>query len=160
MGLDQYLEARKYVGGWSFRPIDEQNTYEDTLAMVGLTKADLSPEASPTINVSVGVGYWRKANQVHAWFVQNVQGGEDNCGTYFVSKEQLLELVDTCKNVKIDHSKAGELLPVGEGFFFGHYEYDEWYFEQLDNTIEMLEKLLYNPKFASDDWDFYYHSSW
>jgi hypothetical protein len=160
MGLDQYLEARKYVGGWSFRPIDEQNTYEDTLALLGLTKADLDPDATPVAKVSVGVGYWRKANQVHAWFVQNVQNGEDDCGTYFVSREQLEELVDVCKNVKIDHSKAGELLPVGEGFFFGSYEYDEYYFGQIDNTIEMLEKILYNPKFAGDDWDFQYHSSW
>jgi hypothetical protein len=160
MGLDQYLEARKYVGGWSFRPIDEQNTYEDTLALLGLTKADIDPDASPVAIISVGIGYWRKANQVHNWFVNNVQNGEDDCKTYFVSREQLEELVDVCKNVKIDHSKAGELLPVGEGFFFGSYEYDEYYFGQIDNTIEMLEKILYNPKFAGDDWDFQYHSSW
>ena len=25
------------------------------------------------------VGYWRKANQIHNWFVENVQDGEDDC---------------------------------------------------------------------------------
>ena len=47
-----------------------------------------------------GVAYWRKANQIHNWFVLNVQNGEDDCGTYEVSEEQLQELLDTCIEVK------------------------------------------------------------
>lgn len=43
--------------------------------------------------------YWRKANQIHNWFVQNVQSGEDDCGMYLVSKEKLQELVDICKEI-------------------------------------------------------------
>ena len=27
------------------------------------------------------VGYWRKANAIHGWFVRNVQNGKDDCGT-------------------------------------------------------------------------------
>lgn len=43
--------------------------------------------------------YWRKANAIHKWFVDNVQYGEDDCGSYEVSVEQLKELRKTCKKV-------------------------------------------------------------
>lgn len=158
MGLDMYLEARKFVSGYNFEPIDEQNSYENLLDAVGLSKTDLSPEASPFIYLNVNVAYWRKVNAVHQWFVDNVQDGEDNCQTAHASREQLAELLDVCKQVKADHSKAEELLPPQGGFFFGGTELDEWYFEGVDNTIDQLTKILTNPKF--DGWDFQYHSSW
>ena len=50
------------------------------------------------------VGYWRKANHIHKWFVDNVQNGIDDCDTYKVTKEQLEELLDICKEV-VDNSK-------------------------------------------------------
>lgn len=43
--------------------------------------------------------YWRKANAIHKWFVRNVQSGNDDCGTYLVSKEILKELVDICQTI-------------------------------------------------------------
>ena len=33
-------------------------------------------------------GYWRKANQIHKWFVDNVQGGIDDCRPYPVSQSR------------------------------------------------------------------------
>jgi hypothetical protein len=46
------------------------------------------------------IGYWRKANQIHKWFVDNVQGGEDDCGYHDeVTKEVLENLLETCKKV-------------------------------------------------------------
>ena len=45
------------------------------------------------------VGYWRKANAIHKWFVDNVQNGEDDCGDYSVSKELLEELLNDCYTV-------------------------------------------------------------
>ena len=41
--------------------------------------------------------YWRKANAIHKWFVENVQEGVDDCGEYEVTVEQLTELRDLCK---------------------------------------------------------------
>ena len=35
------------------------------------------------------VGYWRKANAIHNWFVNNIQNGKDDCRRYEVSKENL-----------------------------------------------------------------------
>ncbi len=45
-------------------------------------------------------GYWRKANQIHKWFVDNVQDGNDDCKTYYVSTEDLEKLLNICKEVK------------------------------------------------------------
>ena len=46
------------------------------------------------------VGYWRKANQIHSWFVNNVQDGVDDCEYHHeVTKEILEELLSICKNV-------------------------------------------------------------
>lgn len=55
-------------------------------------------------NTAREVMYWRKANAIHKWFVDKVQGGEDDCKEYPVSSAQLIELRDTCKRV-LDGSK-------------------------------------------------------
>lgn len=43
---------------------------------------------------------WRKANQIHRWFVEKVQGGVDDCELYEVTEEQLEELLSICKEIK------------------------------------------------------------
>jgi hypothetical protein len=47
------------------------------------------------------------------------------------------------------------LLPSTSGFFFGNTEYDEWYYNDIQNTIEILEKAL-----EDKDGEYYYSSSW
>lgn len=44
---------------------------------------------------------WRKANQIHNWFVENVQDGQDDCGCYEVTKEQLETLIELCMKIKL-----------------------------------------------------------
>ena len=100
--------------------------------------------------------YWRKANQIHKWFVENVQNGIDNCAMYYVSKESLYKLKELCEKVLEDKELANLLLPTRNGFFFGSVEYDEWYFKDLEYTVEELNKLLKEEKY---DW-FKYQSSW
>ncbi len=65
--------------------------------------------------VEYEVMYWRKANQIHKWFVDNVQDGEDDCGRYLVSKTQLTELIKLCERVLENRSEAKELLPCTTG---------------------------------------------
>jgi len=55
-----------------------------------------------------------------------------------------------------DH--AERVLPTSAGFFFGSQEYDEWYWEDLQETADNLEELLNNKEALKDD--FYYQSSW
>ena len=89
------------------------------------------------------------------WFVKNTQDGEDDCKEYYVSREQLQTLVDTCKLVLKDKDSASELLPCQEGFFFGSTDYDEYYFGDLEETIKMIEPLI-----KEETGDFYYKASW
>ena len=157
MGLDMYLSARKYVSGYDFRPESEQEEYKKTLEAGGFTPDDLK-FGNPSAYVMVSVGYWRKANAIHNWFVEKVQGGVDECQVARVHREQLQELKDTCDAVLANATKAEELLPTQGGFFFGDTAYDEWYHEGVKHTSEMLGLILSNPKF--EDCDFEYQSSW
>lgn len=150
MGLDQYLYASKY----SSRLFDE-DTFEKLKSALGDDKKYLN-ENLPSISLKIKVGYWRKSNQIHKWFVNTCQKGNDDCGTYSIRREHLQSLKETCEQVLADKSKAVELLPVQEGFFFGSNEYNEYYFSDLSRTVETLNKCLK----MGDDWDFEYESSW
>ncbi len=132
---------------------------------------------------------WRKANQIHNWFVQNVQHGVDDCGLYIVAEEDLILLNEICKRV-LDSSQlvkgkiingytigengkvpiyengayikdpcvARELLPTTQGFFFGSYEYDEYYLRDVKNTYDITKKVLEETDFSKEI--ILYSSSW
>lgn len=108
--------------------------------------------------------YWRKANAIHSWFVTNVQDGEDECRPHYVSVEQLQSLVDTCKRVLENRERAGELLPPQSGFFFGSTDIDEYYFQDLQRTVDQLEPLIQfekdNAKTNKHYVSYEYQSSW
>lgn len=105
------------------------------------------------------VGYWRKANQIHNWFVEHVQDGVDDCCYHHeVTKEDLEELLDTCHEVLCNHDLAELRLPTQCGFFFGCTEYDEYYFDDLKNTIDIITKILETTDFDKEM--IYYVSSW
>jgi hypothetical protein len=73
-----------------------------------------------------------------------------------VGREKLQELLDLCRIVSIDKDKAEDLLPTASGFFFGNTEYDEWYYNDIQNTIKILEEALSDE--TADEFE--YHSSW
>lgn len=104
------------------------------------------------------IAYWRKANQIHRWFVENVQNGVDDCGRYEVTKEQITELLNVTNKVLNNPESAETLLPTQSGFFFGDTEYDRWYYKDLNSTKEQLEKALSETDFEHEI--VYYHSSW
>ena len=146
-----YLTAKRYVS--EYRDADKE--------LGEKTKTLGVPEQLGKVaNIVTDAAYWRKANQIHNWFVQNVQDGEDECRPHYVSVTNLRELLEACKEVLADHDKAEDLLPVQEGFFFGSYEYDDWYFEQIQDTVQQLECILSVPESELANWDFEYQSSW
>lgn len=161
MGLDMYLYVNKYVSRMDYANVDgsivaairpEFQAMTDLLGTDTLVRQDDWTGYS----VEVPVGYWRKANAIHGWIVLNCGDGEDNCQRIYVSRENAQELVDLCKEVIADPDKANELLPPHTGFFFGSYEIDEWYLNDLQQTIDIFEPLL-----ASDEADsIYYQASW
>lgn len=178
MGLDMYLKASLYTNKDYYKP--DLNAKLRKLIPEVLETNNLN-----TIELKVEVGYWRKANQIHKWFVNNVQDGEDSCLEYFVSRNQLLDLRNLCHTVinnsvleessedTTDYNKGGccekkppkkikdssvarNLLPSHPGFFFGSYEYNEYYIQDLKDTIDIIDRCLELP----DEYDFYYMASW
>lgn len=102
-------------------------------------------------NNGAEVAYWRKANQIHKWFEDHAANGNlENLEDYPITKENLIELKDTCEKVLSDHSLASKLLPRQEGFFFGGTEYDKWYFEDLKDTIKQIDDILEITDFEND----------
>lgn len=157
MGLDMYLSRRKYIGA----NYEHRNIHGEIKIFQG--EKEIPIDFNKVSEIREAVGYWRKANQIHSWFVENVQDGEDDCGSYLVEADKLRELLDLCKRVKEDPSKADELLPTQEGFFFGDTDYDEYYYQDIDDTIELLEELLEEDKKLKEKglWvDYEYSSSW
>lgn len=155
MGLDQYLYAKKYTSDTDFMGVERKALNAKLKEAIGDAVKFQSGNLK-SISVEMEVAYWRKVNSVHKWFVDTCQDGEDDCRQTYVSREQLEALLELCKAVVADHSKADDLLPTQDGFFFGSTEYDEWYFKDLEDTVRQLENALQ----LDDTWDFVYHSSW
>jgi hypothetical protein len=158
MGLDMYLTAEKYVSGYS--KAQERDKLLGALDGLHPPLAEHSP-----VTVSVHVAYWRKANAIHGWFVENVQGGIDECNSHHVQLDQLRELVALCEALleKRDPEAAAEELPTGSGFFFGGTAYDDWYWDTLQDTVDQLRLLLAwfdDEQHEPEQWDISYRSSW
>ena len=150
MGLDMYLSAKRHLADYRE---DEKEIIEgiekiDGLCNFGMRVNEISCEAM----------YWRKANAIHKWFVDNCQDGVDDCREVWVSVDQLKQLRDVCDEVIKDTSKADALLPPQSGFFFGSTEVDEYYLQDLVATREALDRIVDNED--NNRWDYYYQSSW
>ena len=116
MGLDMYLEhkiSRMYTG------ID------------GRRRTDIE---------SVEIGYWRKFNALHDYIVSNFSNGKDDCRPIGLGSGAVAQILEVLEKVNKDNSKAEELLPTASGFFFGSTEYDEWYFKDVERSIEIFRE--------------------
>ena len=161
MGLDMHLSKKTYVQNW------EHHTPEERHEVIVKKGGELveTIKAHRVKYIEEEVAYWRKANHIHKWFVDNIQGGEDNCNHYYVEIDDLINLLDLCKKVKEDPSKGDELLPTTQGFFFGSTDYDEYYMRDIEYTIEILEEVL-SEKVKDENGreyyssGYYYSSSW
>lgn len=182
MGLDMYLSKKTYVKQWEHNKPEEQ--FEVSVKLGG--KPFKKIDSGRISYVTEELMYWRKANQIHGWFVHNTQEIVEEV-KYYVTKEDLDNLLDVCKQVLDVMSKSKmktvqirsgwsggeeiysdvetydcedeirELLPPTEGFFYGSYEIDEWYKNNIEETVEFLEREL--PKCDEHD-DFEYYASW
>lgn len=158
MGLDMYLKRKKYVGA-NYEHRNVKGTID-----ISVNGNKLPIDFSKVSYIEEEFGYWRKANAIHKWFVDNVQDGVDDCKEYYVAQSKMEELLELCKKVKENPNLASELLPRQVGFFFGSDEYDDLYFRDIDDTIEILESALEDSKNTDTKFDYgyayYYESSW
>lgn len=192
MGLDMYLYAKRFASGYDFVPEEKRELYNTITDVVGVKGTDRAPFAE----VKVNVGYWRKVNSVHGWFVRELADGVDNCQPIYVPREKLVELRDLCTQAIAtrpalvssgveattviegeatdimsaikqewdiqtheaefnDPNDTDPLRPTG-GFFFGSTEKDEWYYEDLADTVRICDEALA----LGQEWDFEYCASW
>lgn len=159
MGLDQYLYVNKRLYTSEFLVnITSEDTKISAFIVDTLNLNSFVTDLSFTIiELKILVFQWRKSNQIHRWFVENCQDGIDECQTVEVSRTKLEKLIELCEEVLENHSLAETLLPVGNGFFFGSDDYDEFYFADLKETAKKLTNLILN---IPDIYDFLYSSSW
>jgi hypothetical protein len=167
MGLDMYLNARKYISPTDYQATREKNWEEIVpdpqfaeLKKFFPTRALQYQDGGA--EVKMNVMYWRKANQIHGWFVDHPQNGVDECQETDVSHDDLRALLELCRKVQANPSEAPNLLPVTGGFFFGNYDpetgYDEYYFAEIEITIKALEVIL--EELPEGEYEFSYRSSW
>lgn len=91
----------------------------------------------------------------------------ENCQSYPIDADKLDQLREACnrvlsaKNDKVEEVAEEYGLYPMEGFFFGSYEFDEWYFRDLEYTIEVINRLdqagALNPE---SDVTFTYRAWW
>jgi len=154
MGLDMYLSGKRYLNCYCDN--GDKKKAQDISDMFPELHGWQDEGNSVVKEVIIRVGYWRKANAIHKWFVDNIQKGKDDCNPYYVSRKSLIELRGECDKALQNRDNAAGILPPQEGFFFGGTDIDDWYFRDLENTINIVDKLLTLP----DDWSFEYQSSW
>ena len=176
-----YLTAKKYFWTKNYKTGRQDKTAEAIIKLFPELKDNKLDY------VIFQVGYWRKANQIHKWFVDNIQEGEDDCREYYVDRDKLKELLKICKKIldkcklkdgvvtngysfkdgeRVANKEKGKvmtnpkyaesLLPSEQGFFFGSYDYDQWYYQDIEDTVKIIEKVLKLP----DGWDIKYSASW
>ena len=150
MGLDMYLEAKRHVA-----PCDPRT--EPTRRAIGTAIGYMPPKEKPgqdaslleVSGVTVRVGYWRKFDALHRWFVNNAQEGHDDCRPAFVSVDTLMDLEEKLEQVGDDPASASE-----------HFTTDED--EALDeDDVDYTLKVLHHAKRLQEQgWDIYYRASW
>ena len=158
MGLDMYLDAKKRM-----YPKWASGGREDTEEMKKIRQ--VMPEIYKSGNLDYIViqfeaGYWRKANHIHKWFVDNVQNGVDNCERYYVSREDIEKLLKVVNTVLQCSEKIEGTVNQG------------WRYTQEKGKEELTKEgmVLANPAvakkllptaagffFGNTDYDEYYH---
>jgi len=182
MGLDQYLTAKVYVGAkyaavkQGCLEVQESCFLEEDKQTADFKKCVVYPTSNIS-SIIYDIGYWRKANWIHKWFVDNVQYGNDDCGEYSISEEQLNDLDELCHDILgkflqvVEHrldkkeliSYIKEHLCPCDGFFFGSNsledEDDLSYYEQsLHDTIKFISiAKKYIDKYCAG---IFYRASW
>jgi len=140
MGLDQYLTRKTYAFGKikEVIPIEKHKSIENI-------------NTSKITYIYEEICYWRKANAIHGWFTR-LKHWDEESQSITVSQNELQKLVQICSEVLADNSKAKDLLPTHEGFFFGGLNYDDYYYNTLRQTIDELIDIKDCPYIYEASW--------
>jgi len=159
MGLDMYLTQSVYIGASNDKR--QGNLKIET----AFSKKKLELPLSKINFIELDFLYWRKSSHIHRWFVDNVQGGKDDCGRYIVSNDDLMKLYNNLKLAILKQDPT--IMPPVDGFFFGSTEIDDFYWQEINRTAAAIKPIIDELKKPFDSQtpiiqnsDFYYTSSW
>lgn len=153
MGLDSYIYTASKDLANAFAEYIEISSGDDFLANLARTRGV--------------IGYWRKFSALHDWMVQNIQGGDDDCGKYELDYDDLVALREKVKRAIIKHDM--DIFPPSTGFFFNPVDYEDWHWNNMQNLLNFLDFLFMNVEnrkgnvhFIGDEWDarIEYQASW
>lgn len=132
------------------------------------------------IESDIEIGYWRKFNALHGliWFMKMDEYEDDNTTEMTLTANEIESILSCLKEVKqsleegctyetdedgerypvftdaaID--KAMDLLSPYPGFFFGSYEIDIWYYQNVKKSISIFENAL---ELAEQGEEIYYYA--
>jgi len=166
MGLDMYLFSAPKIEGMELREVLSANARliklkeenNETFHKIKAYIKRFEAHGHKRESLFTEVIYWRKANHIHNWFVENVQNGfDDNLALSEVKRNQVEELYQSCGAVLENEEKAMDILPTMPGPFFGSLSYGPLYFEEVKRTFDKLERL--QPAFFNKNY-LIYQSSW
>lgn len=145
---DEEMGYETYVSGWNIGNMVPDQAYQTLVHLTGMIPSPGSPHFTVSADgedliARACCAYWRKANAIHRWFVENCQDGVDECQLSDpIHLEVLAGLIHSCKQVIENPELAAELLPTESGFFFGNTEYGEYYLEDLKQTIQQIDHVV------------------
>ena len=161
MGLDMFAFSILKEDLDRLRKVDLKGSKLATLSLEEVNALDheeyerLSKEYSEIVeannvrDIIEEIMYWRKANAIHKWFVDNVATKFDYVFGYNVGAKITLDkakqLRDICKQV-LAREDPEKLLPTQGGFFFGGIEYNSSYYDSVSRTLEFLEKVIFSSE--------------
>ena len=116
--------------------------------------------------ITYELAYWRKANAIHKWFVDNVQKGNDNCEEYRVTRRNLLDLCDLVSDV-LDHCELKD-GKVRNGYQFKKFLWFHYKkYNKVDGKVLTKDSIKYCQEklptqkgffFGSIDYDEHYYN--
>ena len=149
MRLDMYLEAKLHLPPYDTGLAPVREAIERA---IGYTPPTEKPDNDATLmeitGVTVRVGYWRKFDPLHQWFVSNVQEGHDDCRPAYIAPDVLDVLEEQLDQVNDDPDSAGEHFvseddgPMMKG--------------DIDYTLRIVVQA---KKLQERGWDIYYRAS-
>lgn len=83
--------------------------------------------------------YFRKMNALQGYFEQrfNIQ----NLEKVYLTMEIIDDILQKTKQVLHTHALAEAIFPVQQGFFYGSYSYDEYYFDSVQEVHDTFQEL-------------------
>lgn len=111
------------------------------------------------------IGYLRKANAIHGWIVREVAEGVDECQRIDLEPEHIERLLADIETALKNPSQRGPLEPT-QGFFFGGYDKDDWYIQDLKNARDILKWIQKDIERSQENPEehvyvgYYYRASW